>query len=466
MATSSTTGQQTLDSGQIDALRSTIRGEIILPDDAAYDEARHVFNAMIDRHPAVIVRCTDVADIISAVNFGRQAQLNVSVRGGSHNVTGFAVNDGGLVIDLSHMRSVWVDPEQRVARVEGGATWGDVDHATHAFGLAAPAGIISTTGMGLLLGGGIGYLTRPYGLSCDNLLSADIVLANGTLITASPDRNPELFWALRGGGGNFGVVTSLTLQLHPVDTVVGGPILYPIEKSREALRLFREIMASTPEDFNAFFAFLIVPNVPAFPEALRNQRVCGIVVCYTGPQEQAEGLLKPLRDFGPVLDAIGPLPLPMLNSMFDFTMPVGTLHHYWKADYINDLSDAAIDVHAQFGPEVPYGSSTMHIYSTGGAVHRVKPDETAYSYRDANFVHVILVAGENPADTPRGRQWVRDYWEALHPLSAGGAYVNFLMDEGDERIRATYRDNYDRLVAVKRQYDPTNLFNQNQNIRP
>ena len=466
MTTSSTTGQQTLDRGQLDALRSSVRGEIILPDDAAYDEARHVFNAMIDRHPAVIVRCNDVADVISAVNFGRQAQLNVSVRGGSHNVTGFAVNDDGLVIDLSHMRSVWVDPEQRVARVEGGATWGDVDHATHAFGLAAPAGIISTTGMGLLLGGGIGYLTRPYGLSCDNLLSADVVLANGSLVTASPDHNPDLFWALRGGGGNFGVVTSLSLRLHPVDTVIGGPILYPIEKCREALLLYRETMASTPEDFNAFFAFLIVPDVPAFPEALRNQRVCGIVVCYTGPQELAEGLVKPLRDFGPVLDAIGPLPLPMLNSMFDFTMPVGKLHQYWKADYINELSDAAIDVHAQFGPKVPYGSSTMHIYPTGGAAQRVKRDETAYSYRDAEFVHVIVAAGEDSADTPRGRQWVRDYWEALHPLSAGGAYVNFLMDEGDERIRATYRENYDRLVAVKRQYDPTNLFNQNQNIQP
>ncbi|HEY7343875.1 MAG TPA: FAD-binding oxidoreductase [Ktedonobacterales bacterium] len=466
MATSSTTGQQTLDSGQLDALRSAIRGEVIVPGDAAYDAARHVFNAMIDRHPAVIVRCNDVADVISAVNFGRQAHLNVSVRGGSHNVTGFAVNDNGLVIDLSHMRSVWVDPEQRVARVEGGATWGDVDHATHAFGLAAPAGIISTTGMGLLLGGGIGYLTRAHGLSCDNLLSADVVLANGTLITASADHNPELFWALRGGGGNFGVVTSLTLQLHPVDTVIGGPILYPIEKSREALLLFRQVMASTSEDFNAFFAFLIVPDVPAFPEALRNQRVCGIVVCYTGPQEQAEGLLKPLRDFGPVLDAIGPLPLPVLNSMFDFTQPVGKLHHYWKADFVNDLSDAMIDVHTRFGPQVTVDSSTMHIYCTSGKPQQVGRGETAFSYRDASFVHVILVACEDPANLPPGRQWVRDYWEALHPHSAGGAYVNFLMDEGDERIRATYRDNYDRLVAVKRQYDPTNLFNQNQNIRP
>ncbi|HEY7343344.1 MAG TPA: BBE domain-containing protein, partial [Ktedonobacterales bacterium] len=288
----------------------------------------------------------------------------------------------------------------------------------------------------------------------------------GTLITASPDHNPDLFWALRGGGGNFGVVTSLTLQLHPVDTVIGGPILYPIEKCREALLLFREVMASARDDFNAFFAFFIVPDVPAFPEALRNQRVCGIVVCYTGPQEQAEGLLKPLRDLGPVLDAAGPLPLPMLNSMFDFTVPVGKLQNYWKADFINDLSDTAIDAHARFGPEVPVGSSTMHIYPTSGKARQVGRTETAYSYRDANFVHVIAAMYENPADTPRCKQWVRDYWEALHPLSAGGAYVNFLMDEGEERIRATYRDNYDRLVAVKRQYDPTNLFNQNQNIRP
>jgi FAD/FMN-containing dehydrogenase len=455
-----------LDAGQLDALRNTIRGAVILPDDALYDEARHVYNAMIDRHPAIIIRCADVADVISAVNFGREAKLSVSVRGGSHNVTGFAVNDGGLVIDLSHMRSVWVDAEQRVARVEGGATWGDVDHATHAFGLATPAGIISTTGMGLLLGGGIGYLTRAYGLSCDNLLSADVVLANGTLVTASADHNKDLFWALRGGGGNFGVVTSFSLRLHPVDTVIGGPILYPIEKSREALLLYRDVMASAPDDFNAFFAFLIVPDVPAFPEALRNQHVCGIVTCYTGPQERAEALFKPLRDFGPVLDAIGPLPLPMLNSMFDFTVPVGKLQNYWKADFMNELSDAAIDAYAQYGPQAPVGSSTMHIYPTSGKARQMGRDETAYSYRDANFVHVIAAMHEDPADTPRCKQWVRDFWEALHPHSAGGAYVNFIMDEGEERIRASYRDNYDRLVAIKRQYDPANLFDQNQNIRP
>lgn len=466
MASSSTTGAHTLDSGQLDTLRSTVRGDVILPEDAAYDTARIVFNAMIDRHPAIIIRCADVADVISAVNFGRAAKLTVSVRGGSHNVTGFAVNDGGLVIDLSHMRSVWVDPEQRVARVEGGATWGDVDHATHAFGLATPAGVISTTGMGLLLGGGIGNLTRAYGLSCDNLLSADVVLANGALVTASPDHNTDLFWGLRGGGGNFGVVTSLTLQLHPVDTVIGGPILYPIEKSREALLLYRDVMASAPDDFNAFFAFLIVPNVPAFPEALRNQKVCGVVTCYTGPQEEAEGLFKPLRDFGPVLDAAGPLPLPMLNSMFDFTLPVGKLQNYWKADYMNALSDAAIDEYARFGPQVTVDSSTLHIYASNGKAGRVGRTETAYSYRDANFVHVIVAACADSADLPRSIEWVRSTFEALHPHSAGGAYVNFIMDEGEERIRASYRDNYDRLVAVKRQYDPTNLFNQNQNIRP
>ena len=466
MATISTTDSPTLNPGQLDVLRNAIRGEVILPDDDAYDSARHVFNAMIDRHPAIIIRCVDAADVISAVNFGREAQLSISVRGGSHNVTGFAVNDGGLVIDLLRMRSVWVDPEHLVARVEGGATWGDVDHATHAFGLAAPAGVISTTGMGLLLGGGIGHLTRGFGLSCDNLLAADVVLADGTLVTADSDHNADLFWALRGGGGNFGVVTSLTLQLHPVDTVIGGPMLYDIAKSREALMLFRKVIASAPNTFNAFFAFLIVPDVPAFPEALRNQRVCGIVVCDTGSQEAAEGLLKPLRDLGPAIDAVGPLPLPMLNSMFDFTMPVGALHHYWKADYINELSDAAIEEHLRFGPEVPFGSSTMHIYPTSGKVQQVGRGETAYSYRDANFVHVIVAAGADPADTPRGTQWVRDYWAALHPHSAGGAYINFMMDEGEERIRATYRDNYGRLVAVKRQYDPNNLFNQNQNIQP
>ena len=465
MATTSPTGPQ-LETSQIETLRSTIRGEVILPEDAAYDEARHVYNAMIDRHPAIIIRCADVADVISAVNFGREARLTVSVRGGSHNVTGFAVNDGGLVIDLSRMRSVWVAPEQRMARVEGGATWGDVDHATHAFGLATPAGIISTTGMGLLLGGGIGHLTRAYGLSCDNLLSADVVLADGTLVIASPDQNPDLFWALCGGGGNFGVVTSFSLRLHPVDTVIGGPILYAIERSREALLLYRDVMASAPDDFNAFFAFLIVPDVPAFPEALRNQRVCGIVVCYTGPQDQAEGLLKPLRDFGPVLDAIGPLPLPMLNSMFDFTVPVGKLQNYWKADFMNELSDAAIDVLAQYGPQVPVGSSTIHIYPISGRAQLVGRNETAFSYRDASFSTVIAAMYEDPADTPRARQWVRDTWEALHPHSAGGAYVNFIMDEGEERIQASYRDNYDGLVAVKRRYDPNNLFHQNQNIRP
>jgi FAD binding domain-containing protein/berberine-like enzyme len=466
MATSPTKGAPALDSGQLDTLRSTIRGEVILPEDGAYDEARIVFNAMIDRHPAIIIRCADVADVISAVNFGRDAKLSVSIRGGSHNVTGFAVNDGGLVIDLSRMRSVWVDPEQRVARVEGGATWGDVDHATHAFGLATPAGVISTTGMGLLLGGGIGHLTRAYGLSCDNLLSADVVLANGALVTASPDHNKDLFWALRGGGGNFGVVTSLTLQLHPVDTVIGGPILYPIEKSREALLLYRDVMATAPDDFNAFFAFLIVPDVPAFPEALRNQKVCGIVTCYTGPQEKADGLFKPLRDFGPVLDASGPLPLPMLNSMFDFTLPVGKLQNYWKADYMNELSDAAIDEYVRFGPQLTVDSTTMHIYATNGKAGRVGRNDTAYSYRDANFVHVIVGACFDPADMPRSTEWVRSTFEALHPHSAGGVYLNFIMDEGEERIRASYRDNYDRLVAIKRQYDPANLFHQNQNIRP
>jgi hypothetical protein len=448
------------------ALEGVITGEVILPGSPVYDLARKPAIARFHAiRPQAVVLCRDPADVTQTIAMARRFRLPAVARSGGHCFAGRS-STWGIVIDVTRMRSVSVSGG--VATVGAGARLGEVYDRLAERGLTIPAGCGPSVGIaGLTLGGGLGILGRRYGLACDRLLGAQIVLADGRVIKCDAARDRELFWALRGaGGGNFGVVTSLTLQLHPVDTVIGGPILYPIEKCREALQLFRETMASTPETFNAFFAFLIAPDVPAFPEALRNQRVCGIVVCYTGPQEQAEGMLKPLRDFGPVLDAIGPLPLPMLNSMFDFTMPVGKLHHYWKADYINELSDAAIDVHAQFGPQAPYGSSAMHIYSTGGAAQRVKPDETAYSYRDANFVHIILAAGEDPADTPRGRQWVRDYWEALHPLSAGGAYVNFLMDEGDERIRATYRENYDRLVAVKRQYDPTNLFNQNQNIRP
>lgn len=457
-----------LDQSRIDTLKSAVRGDVILPDDSAYDDARRVYNAMIDRHPALIVRCVDVADVIATIDLARETGLDLSIRGGSHNVTGFAVNDGGIVLDLSRMRATRVDPAGRTVRAEGGVTWGDLYHATYPFGLAVPAGIISTTGIaGLTLGGGIGHLTRTYGLSCDCLVSADVVAADGRLITASATENADLFWALRGGGGNFGVVTSFEFSLHPAGMVFGGPVFYAVEHSRDALRLYRDFMKQAPEDVSAFFAFLIVPTVDAFPEHLRGKRVCAIVVCSVAPVERAQELVRPLREFGPpLLDLLGPLPLPVLNSMFDFTVPVGKLQNYWKADFIKELSDELIDAHVRHGPQVPSDSSTMHIYPTDGAAHRLGPDDTAFSYRDADFVHVIAAMYPNPADTPRSKEWVRSYWEALHPHSAGGAYVNFMMDEGDERIKATYRGNYDRLAAIKRKYDPGNLFHMNQNITP
>ena len=422
---------------------------------------------MIDRRPALIARCAGVADVIAAVNFGREQRLPVAIRGGSHNVTGNAVCDGGLVIDLSAMRGIRVDPEKRTARAEGGCTWGDLDHATHAFGLAAPGGIISTTGIaGLTLGGGIGHLTRKYGLSCDNLLSADMVLADGRFVAASQKKNADLFWGIRGGGGNFGVVTSFEFRLHPVATVMAGPILYPVEKARGALRLYRDFMKKAPQDFNAFFAFMIVPPVPHFPTHLHNTTVCGVMSVYTGHPTKAGRLIAPLRKFGPpVVDFFGPMPYPAVQSMFDGLVPEG-LQNYWKADFMDELSDEAIEVHVKHGPAIPTFNSAMHIYPVSGAANKVGKDDTAYFYRDAEYVHVIAAMYPNPDDTAKNVAWVRDYWSALHPHSSGGGYVNFLMEEGEDRVRATYGGNYDRLVSLKRKYDPTNLFRLNQNVKP
>lgn len=452
---------------KIAGLRTRFRGELIEPDSPGYDEARKIWNGMIDRRPAVIARCANVADVIHAVNFARENRLPLAVRGGGHNVTGNAVCNDGVVIDLRGMKGIRVDPESRTAWVDGGCTWGDLDHATHAFGLAAPGGIISTTGIaGLSLGGGIGHLTRKCGLSVDNILSADVVTADGRLIHASAKQNEDLFWALRGGGGNFGVVTSFEFRLHPVEMVYAGPILYPLEKSREALRMYRDVMNRAPDDLNAFFAFLIVPPGPPFPEPLQNKTFCGVGVCYTGPMNGAEAALRPFREFGPpVLDFAGPLPFPALQGMFDALVPEG-LQNYWKADFVHELTDPIIDAHVEHGPGIPTFSSAMHIYPVSGAAGRVGKGDTAFYHRDAKYVHVIAAMYPNPADTDNNVAWVRNYWSALHPHSTGGAYVNFLMEEGDERIRATYGENFSRLAAVKQRYDPENMFRLNQNIKP
>jgi FAD/FMN-containing dehydrogenase len=453
----------------LEEIKSGLRGELIEPGDEGYDEARKVYNGMIDRHPRLIARCADVADVIAAVNFARDNRLTLSIRGGSHSVPGFAMCDDGLVIDLSRMKSIHVDPITRTVRAEGGCTWGDVDHAAHAFDLAVPAGVISSTGVaGLTLGGGTGHLTRKYGLTCDNLISADVVTADGRFLKASADENADLFWALRGGSGNFGVVTSFEFRTHPVSTVLGGLVFYPIEKARETLRFYRKFIAEAPEELSAFFAFQKGPPVPFVPKDLHGVTMCAIVACYSGPDlNKGEEVVKPLREFGPpALDHLGPVPLPRLNSAFDPLLPPG-LQHYWKADFFDALSDEAIEAHVEYGPKVPTVQSTVHIYPIDGEPQRVGMDETAFSYRDASFSTVVAGMWPDPADNEKNIAWVRQYFEALHPHSSGGAYVNFMSDdEGQDRVKASYRDNYQRLVEVKNKYDPTNLFHVNQNIKP
>lgn len=449
-------------------LQGHVRGQLIQPGDREYEAARRVYNANIDKRPAAVLRAANVSDVMAGVRFAAEHDMLLAVRGGSHNVAGKGTCDDGLVIDLGGMKGVRIDPRARTAVVEGGATWGDLDHAAYAFGLATPGGVISTTGVGgLTLGGGFGHLTRKYGLCADNLLAADVVTADGEFVTTSAAEHPDLFWGLRGGGGNFGVATSLTFRLHQIgQTVYGGPIFYPASAGADVLRLYREYIAHAPEDVSVFFGFHVAPPAPFIPEHLHGHTACALVVCHLGGIEAAERDIAPLRqEVAPALDLCGPIPYPALNSMFDALLPHG-LHHYWKADFTRDISDAAIDVHMQYGPQVHNPHTLMHIYPLNGAPQRVGCNDTAFSYRDANFTHIIAGISPNPDDLPMQTEWVRDYWQALRPHAQEGAYVNFLMEEGADRIAASYRDNYPRLQAVKRAYDPGNLFRVNQNITP
>ena len=448
-------------------LGARLRGSVVTPSDSQYDEARALYNAMIDKRPALIARCVDTADVVSAVDFGRQQGLDIAVRGGGHNGAGLASVDDGLVIDLSSMRGVHVDPAERLARVLGGALVADVDHATHVFGLAAPFGIISTTGVaGLTLGGGLGYLTRGLGLSIDNLVEAQVVLADGTIVTASDDENDDLLWALRGGGGNFGVVTAFTFRLSPVSTIVGGPTLWPVERATEIMSWYRDFLPEAPDELSGFFAFHTIPPAPPFPEHLHFQKMCGVVWCYTGSEDEAGELFEPVRDLDPSLDGIMTMPFPALNSAFDGLYPPGD-QWYWRSDFVAEIPDEAVAVHAEFGRSLPNLKSTMHLYPVDGAAAKVPKDATAWSYRDARWVQVTVGVDPDPAAIGPAKEWALAYWDALHPHSMGGGYVNMLMDdEGQERVRTTYRDNYDRLVEIKAKYDPHNLFHVNQNVRP
>jgi len=443
-------------------------GRLIGPEDPDYEQARKVYNAMIDKRPGLIAQCTSPHDVAKAIAFAREHDLPLAVRGGGHNGAGLGTCDGGIVIDLSPLNSVQVDPQARTVRVGGGCTWGEVDSATGRHGLATPSGIISTTGVGgLTLGGGLGHLTRKYGLAIDNLLGADMVLASGEQVRASADEHPDLYWAIRGGGGNFGVVTSFLFRLHEVGTVIGGPTFWPVEQTSEVLSAYREFLPTAPRELNGFFAVHTVPPAPPFPEAIHLRKVCGVVWCYAGSQENAAAAMAPLLDAlpEPLLHGAGPLPHAALQSAFDGLYPPGD-QWYWRADFVTDVPDEAVATHARFAAEMPTMKSTMHMYPIDGAAHDVGSADTAWSYRDARWGSVFAGVDPDPANLNAIRNWSISYFEALHQYSAGGAYVNMMMDEGQERVRASYRGNYDRLAQIKAAYDPDNAFRINQNIQP
>ena len=454
------------DSVLIETLATGCRGRLIGVDDADYDTARQLFNAMIDKRPRVIARCLDGADVIAAVNAGRDAGLAIAVRGGGHNGPGFGSVDDGLVIDLTDLRGVIVDPERQVAHVLGGTLLGEVDHAAQAFGLAAPFGIISTTGVGgLTLGGGVGNLTRTLGLTIDNLIEADVVLADGSFVTANETSHSDLFWALRGGGGNFGVVTRFVFRLTSLPTVVAGPTLWRLDRAAEILSWYRDFIGGAPDELNGWFGFLTVPPVDAFPEELQLEKVCGVVWCWAGDPAEAEEALAPVRALEPELDGIQPMPVAALNAAFDPIYPPGE-QWYWRSDLIQEIPDEAVAANVEFAQSLPTWKCTSHLYPISGAVARVPGADTAWPSRDGGWVQVIVGVDPDPANRGLITDWARAYWEALHPYAASGGYVNMMMEEGDDRVRTIYGPNYDRLAQIKGTYDPDNVFRVNQNIKP
>lgn len=457
------------DTQALAALKQNFRGELMVPSDAAYDEARALYNGMIDKRPRIIARCADVADVIAAVNFGRDNNVVVAIRGGGHNGPGLGSVNDGLVIDMSMIKDVRVDPAARTARVGAGATQGDVDHATHAFGLATPAGIISTTGIaGLTLSGGHGYLSRKHGLTIDNLIEADVVLADGGFVTTSAEKHPDLFWALRGGGGNFGVVTSFVFRLHPVSTVFAGPIAWDQNHARAIMQRYREFLPQAPEELGIFLGLKTVLSSAPFPEELWGKPICLLMCCYNGSEDAGRQALAPLLAAlpDPWFNWMGMMPYPAVQSMFDGLYPKG-MQWYWRGDFVKTLPDEAIEAHLEQAAKAPSELSLMHLYPIDGAVRRVGKDETAWNCRDATWSMVIAGIDPNPQKAGPITRWTKAYWEAVHPYDLGGAYPNFMMDdEGDARLKATYGDNYPRLASVKKKYDPANLFRVNQNIQP
>ena len=445
----------------------SLRGPVFGREHPEYDEARKLYNGMIDKQPLLIARCTDAADVVAAVNFGRDNGLPIAIRGGAHNGAGLGSVDDGLVIDLSLMTGVRVDPTKPTVRAGAGCVTGDVDHATCAFGQAVPFGVISTTGVaGLTLSGGHGYLSRQYGLAIDNLLEADVVLADGRFVTTSESENPDLFWALRGGGGNFGVVTSFLFRTNPLGMLYAGPIIFDLADAAPVMRWYRQFQANSPDEFYIFLGLQSVPPGEPFPLEHWGKKMCVLLVSHPGPDgEKAVNAIRAELPT-PIIDWAQPMPYPMLQTMFDPLYPTG-LQWYWKGDFVKELPDAAIDAHIAHAAKVPSPISGMHLYPVDGAVHRKQRDETAWGYRDATWSMVIFGVDPEPANAAALQQWARDYWQAVHPFDLAGAYPNFMMDdEGEARVKAAFGDNYDRLAAVKKKYDPANLFRVNHNIRP
>jgi FAD/FMN-containing dehydrogenase len=450
-------------------LRDSVRGQVIGPGDDGYDEARSIWNGAIDRRPAWIARCTGVADVVAAVRFARERDLLVSVRAGGHGVGGHAVCDGGLVIDLSPMKGIRVDPVTRTARAEAGVLWGELDRETQLFGLATVGGIVTHTGVaGLTLGGGIGWLMRKHGATVDNLLSADVVTAEGELVTASEDESPDLFWGLRGGGGNFGIVTSFEYRLHPVGPiVVAGPVFHPLEDAPEVLRFYREFIAASPDELTTIFELSVAPPAPFLPEEVHGKPIVMVGACYAGSPKQGAEVVRSLKEFGrPIVDLLEPKPYTALQSMFDPMVPHGW-HRYWKAAELPPLTDDAIETLVAQASAQTSPKSYCIVFQLGGALGRVAEGHTAFGQRGAaHNVNINAVWTEDDAEADRHITWTREFFDALQPHAGDHVYVNFLGDEGADRVRAAYGSNYERLVELKRAYDPTNVFRLNQNIPP
>jgi FAD/FMN-containing dehydrogenase len=467
-----TSGSATLRLEDVQSFEKSLRGKLLRPEDEGYEEARLVWNGVIDRRPALIARCADTQDVVQSVNFARDHNLLVAVRGGAHGVAGLATCDGGLVIDLSPMKGIQVDPNARTARAEGGVIWRELDDATQAHGLAAPGGVVSDTGIaGLTLGGGLGWLRNKYGLSCDNLISAEVVTADGRVLRASETENPDLFWGIRGGGGNFGIVTTFEYRLHPVGPeVMVCLVLHPGAKIREALRFFREYTASAPDEVGLVgLRGVVPPHEEVYPTEIHGEPFIAFVGAYIGPVEEGERVLQPLRDFTtPLLDLSGPMPYVELQKIFDEEYPAHELRYYWKSTNLTELSDEIVERIAENAEKPPSPLSTTDLWHNGGAIRRIPEDAMAFSGRHVPFVLTASAGWSDPADDAANIGWSRRFIEEMKPFSDGSRYFNFpgFLEEGEETVRATFKMKYERLVALKDKYDPTNLFSLNQNVRP